>query len=53
MATADRLHGLPICERGYALESLNLKKVRCTELMVWHGKHKPYCCDFPPELLKR
>lgn len=50
---ADPSHGLPRCERGYTSGKMNTEGLVLPKRTVWHGKHKPYCYDFPPELLKR
>ena len=49
----DPTHGLPRCERGYVSGNMKPEDLVLPKRTVWHGKHKPYCCDFPPELLKR
>lgn len=52
----DPLHGLPVCDGGYISGRAipwNPRYVTCNEITKWHGKHKPYACDFPSELIKR
>ena len=49
----DPTRGLPRCERGYVSGNMKPEDLILPKRTVWHGKHKPYCCDFPPELLKR
>ena len=49
----DPIRRLPRCERGYVSGKMNTEGLVLPKRTAWHWKHKPYCCDFPTELLKR
>ena len=51
--TSEVFRKLPICDGGYVTDYINIRKTAHKELTLWHGKHKPYTCDFPSELIKK
>lgn len=51
--TSEVFRKLPICDGGYVTDYINIRKMTNKDITTWHGKHKPYTCDFPSELIKK